>query len=296
MVILTPRDVEYITSAWNGKFLYARYLYSFDQHIQSVKDFFLTVWETRTLGNYNDYYSIKDILTESLKKSFIIIIPALFLGFFLGLIKGILDYRLSYTKWSMFGKGSTWFFLSIPDFFVVISLQLGLMALYDMGLFPYIDVFGSDKPDNFIMAIIYLMIYPLFYIAKVVSTSFEEEENKDYIRTAKSKGTAYYKILFHHILWNCWVRILSNLSTITLFMLSNLFIIEKFMGYNGAGTYFFDSVTPGALVIVNGTRDLGHANLAIAFTLIFTFFLLIIHIISNIAMYKLGRRQAEDLS
>jgi oligopeptide transport system permease protein len=295
VIILVPRDVVY-KSTEEGVFLGANYDYSLDAHIESVKLFFIELAETRSLGSYNDYYSIENILKESVQKSFVIVIPALFLGFILGLFKGIMDYRISDKRWSLLGKGSTWFFLSIPDFFIVISLQLGLMYLYDLGLFPYVDVFGSDKPDNLIMAIIYLMIYPLFYIAKVVSTSFEEEERKDYIRTAKSKGTSYNKILYKHVLWNCWVKILSNLTTVTLFMLSNLFIIEKFMGYNGAGNYFFNAITPGALVIVDGDRDLGLANMGIAFTMVFTFFMLVVHLISHIAINKLDKNQSEESS
>jgi oligopeptide transport system permease protein len=293
LIILMPRDVSYeATDA--GVFQDAQYVYSFKKHMQSFKEFFVFVKENQSLGNYNSYYTIEEILAESIPKSFSIVILALLLGFILGLFKGMIDYRLSISRWTIFGKGSTWFFLSIPDFFIVISLQLGLMFLYDLGLFPYVDVFGSDKPDNFIMAIIYLMIYPLFYIAKVVSASFEAEERKDYIRTAKSKGISYNKILYLHVLWNCWVTILTNLSTISLYMLSNLFIIEKFMGYKGAGYYFFSVVTPGAMVYVGGVRDLGLANMAIAFTLIFTLFILLVHIISHISIYLLDKNRMEE--
>ncbi|MHC0038421.1 ABC transporter permease subunit [Pseudoneobacillus sp. C159] len=293
LIILMPRDAKYEQTE-EGVFLGAEYVYSFDKHVQAVKEIVSFVIENHSLGMYNDYYSINDILILSVTKSFGVIIPAIIIGFFLGLLKGMLDYRLSLSKWNIVGKGTTWFFLSVPDFFVVISIQLGLMYLYEKGLFFYVDVFGSDKPDNFIMATIYLMIYPLFYIARIVSTAFEVEERKDYIRTAKSKGISYNKILYKHVLWNCWVTIMTNLSSITLYMLSNLFIIEKFMGYQGAGYYFFSSIFPSAMVFVGGTRDLGVVPLAIAFTLIFTFFILIVHIISHFAIFKFDKNRTEE--
>jgi oligopeptide transport system permease protein len=291
-IILIPRDVQYeATDA--GVYVGAEYVYSFDKHVESIKNLFLFIKENHSFGQYNDYYTIEQLVQESVYKSFTILIPALLFGFTLGVLKGTLDYRLSNSKWSIFGKGTSWFFLSIPDFFIVISIQLGLMILYDKGLFPYVDVFGNDKVDNYILATIYLMIYPLFYIAKVVSTSFEEEERKDYIRTAKSKGTPYSRILHKHVLWNCWVTILTNLSTISLYMLSNLFIIEKFMGYKGAGFYFFQSVAPSAMMFIGGSRDLGLSHLAIAFTLIFTLFILTVHLISHIAIYTLDKARME---
>jgi oligopeptide transport system permease protein len=293
LIILMPRDAEYKTTD-AGVFLGAEYVYSFEKHIQAVSHIVNFVIENHSLGMYNDYYSINDILKMSITKSFSVVIPAIIFGFFLGLIKGIIDYKLSFSKWNIFGRGTTWFFLSVPDFFVVISIQLGLMFLFDKGWFFYVDVFGSDKPDNFIMATIYLMIYPLFYIARIVSTAFEVEERKDYIRTAKAKGITYNKILYKHVLWNCWVTVLTNLSTITLYMLSNLFIIEKFMGFQGAGYYFFSSIFPSAMVFVGGTRDLGVVPLAIAFTLIFTFFILIVHIISHFAIFKFDKNREEE--
>lgn len=288
-----PRDVEYKATS-SGVFEDAEYVYSFKKHIQAFKDFFVYVKKNPSLGQYSQQQTVAEILMESLQKSFIVIIPALILGFIFGVLKGIFDYRWSLGRMNILGKGSTWFFLSIPDFFIVISIQLGLMYLYDKGLFFYVDVFGSEKPDNLILAVIFLMIYPLFYVAKVVSTCFEAEERKDYIRTAKSKGTPYKRILYKHVLWNCWGTIMTNLSTISLFILSNLFIIEKFMGYKGAGNYFFNAVSPGSMVYVGADRALGLPYLAVALTLSFTFFILCIHIISHIAIYKFDKLQLEE--
>jgi oligopeptide transport system permease protein len=293
LIIVMPRDVEYKATS-SGVFEDAEYVYSFEKHVQAFRDFFIYVKNNPSLGPYNQHQTVAEILMEALQKSFIVIIPALILGFILGLLKGILDYRWSLGKLNVLGKGTTWFFLSIPDFFIVISIQLGLMYLYEKGLFFYVDVFGSDKADNLVLAVIFLMIYPLFYVAKVVSACFEAEERKDYIRTAKSKGTPYKSILYKHVLWNCWVNILTNLSTISLFILSNLFIIEKFMGYKGAGNYFFNAVNPGAMVYVGGDRALGLPYLAVALTLSFTLFILCIHIISHIAIYKFDKQQLEE--
>jgi oligopeptide transport system permease protein len=293
LIILMPRDVEYDATD-SGVYQGAQYVYSVEKHFQALKQFFIFVKNNPSLGDFNQYQTVSEVLAISLQKSSMIMIPALIFGFILGLLKGFGDYRLSSGKLNLVGKGSTWFFLSIPDFFIVISIQLGLMYLYDKGLFFYVDVFGSDKPDNIIMGIIYLMIYPIFYIAKIVSISFEAEERKDYIRTAKSKGTSYNRILYKHVLWNCWVTILTNLSTISLFVLSNLFIVEKFMGYKGAGSYFFNVITPGAMVFIGSDRSLGLPNLAIALTLCFTFFILIIHLISHIAIYHFDKNHTEE--
>ena len=286
IIILIPRDVEY-KSTDAGVFQGATYNYSFERHKASFIDLYTYIKENNSLGKYSDYYTVEGILLKTIKMSAKTVIPALILAFFLGILKGLLDHRLSQRKWGFIGKGTTWFFLSIPDFFLVVTLQISLMFLFDLGLTPHIDLFGSDDKDNVMMVIIYLMIYPLFYMASITSSAIEEEVGKDYIRTARSKGLKENIIVFRHILANASVKIFRHLNTIVLYMLSNLFIIERFTDYRGAGYYFLKTVYQGSQFAVGSDQNLGLPSLAIAYTLVFTAFILVIHIISLAAVYKL---------
>lgn len=286
IIILIPRDVEYKSTA-AGVFQKATYNYSIEKHIASFNDLYSYIKENNSLGRYSDYYTVEDILVKTIKMSAKTVIPALILAFILGILKGILDQRLSLRKWGIIGKGTTWILLSIPDFFLVVTLQVSLMFLFDLGLAPHIDLFGSDDKDNVMMAIIYLMIYPLFYMASITSSAIEEEAGKDYIRTARSKGIMENIIVYRHILANASVKIFRHLNTIVLYMLSNLFIIERFTDYRGAGYYFLKTVFQGSHFAVGSNQNLGLPSLAISYTLIFTAFILIIHIISQAAVYKL---------
>lgn len=284
-IILIPRDVVY-ESTEAGVFKGATYTYSFEKHKNEFAGLYSYIMENKSLGNYSPDYTVEEILMKTLKRSAMTIIPALVLGFFLGILKGIFDFRLSFRKWGFFGKGSTWFFLSLPDFFIVITLQIILMNLYYLGLAPHIDLFGSDEIDNVYMQIIYLMIYPVFYMATITSSAFEEETGKDYIRTAKSKGIKEKIIVYRHILANTRIKIFRHFHMIVLYMLSNLFIIERFTDYRGAGYFFLNTIYLGPIFAVGSDRNLGMPTLAIAYTLIFTAFILIVHIISLVAVYK----------
>jgi oligopeptide transport system permease protein len=284
-IILIPRDVEYESND-SGVFKGVTYTYSFEKHKNEFTGLYSYIKENKSLGNYSPDYTVEEILFKTLKRSAMTIIPALVLGYLLGVLKGIFDHRLSRYKWGLFGKGSTWFFLSLPDFFIVITLQIILMNLYHMGLAPHIDLFGSDEIDNIFMQIIYLMIYPVFYMATITSSAIEEETGKDYIRTAKSKGVKEKTIVYRHILANTKVKILRHFNTVVLYMLSNLFIIERFTDYRGAGYFFLNTIYLGPIFAVGSDRNLGMPTLAISYTLIFTAFILIVHIISLAAVYK----------
>ncbi|MFK9092694.1 ABC transporter permease subunit [Bacillus salipaludis] len=293
-IILMPRDVSYETSTGNV-FENAEYHYSWTKHKDSFVNFFSFIKENKSLGEYMPGYPNSELLSRTLKKSLSIALPALFLSFIFGVLKGMMDYHLSKFKlWNIPNKGATWLFLSIPDFFVVIGIQLLLMFLYSIGFLPHITLFGSESFENIILCIIFLSIYPLFYTAKITYTSLEDEEGKDYIRTAYSKGVSFKKVVNIHIFRNAIIKILQHLNTISLFVLSNLFIIEKFTAFRGAGYYFMEAVYPGASFAVGQNKDLGNASLAISYTVIFTFIILLVHLISQTYNYFLTPYDLEE--
>jgi oligopeptide transport system permease protein len=284
-IILLPRDVSYISTD-AGEFVDIEYEYSLEKHKAQFVSFYTYIIENKSLGIFSHDYTVEEIIIKTVKRSAMTVIPALLLGYFLGILKGIFDHRMAIRKWGVFGKGSTWFFLSLPDFFIVITLQIILMDLFNLGLAPHIDLFGSDDRDNVIMQIVYLTIYPLFYMAAITSSAIEEETGKDYIRTARSKGIREKIIVYRHILANARVKIIRHFNTMVLYLLSNLFIIEKFTDYRGAGYYFLNTVYLGPAFAVGSNRDLAMPAMAIAYTLIFTAFILMVHIISLVAVYK----------
>ncbi len=293
-IILMPRDVTYETSTGNV-FEDAQYHYSWAKHKDSFITFFSYLEDNKSLGDYRPGYPNSELLSRTLKKSLAIVLPALILSFTFGVLKGMMDYRFSkYKLWSYPAKGATWLFLSIPDFFVVVGIQLLLMFLYSIGLLPHITLFGSDNFENVILGIIYLSIYPLIFTAKMTYTSLEEEEGKDYIRTAYSKGMSFKKVVYIHIFRNAIIKILQHLNTISLFVLSNLFIIEKFTAYRGAGFYFMEAVYPGASFVVGQSKDLGNAALAISYTVIFTLIILMVHLLSQTCNYFLTPYDPEE--
>lgn len=284
-IILIPRDISY-ESTPSGVFIDADYQYSFTKHLNEAGLFYRYIKENKSLGDYSLDYTVGEILTMTLVRSAKTVIPALLLGYALGLLKGIWDYRIDGRKWGGLGKGSTWFFLSLPDFFIVITLQIILMDLYYKGLLPHIDLFGSDDKDNILMQIVYLMVYPMFYMAAITSAAIEDEIGRDYIRTARSKGIKEKVIIYRHVLANIRIQLIRHFNTIVLYMLSNLFIIERFADYQGAGYFYLKTIYLGPVFAVGSDRNLGLPTLAVAYTLIFTGFILMVHIISLIAVYK----------
>lgn len=279
-IIFMPRDVEYEVGQ-GGMFLGAEYNYSFDKHMENIKGFFTYITESEELGEIRAGEPLMVTVFKTIKKSMLIVFPALIIAFFLGIAKGIYDFKSERKKTQFLGKGSTWFFLSVPDLFLIIFIQLSLMVLYDHGLFFHVDLYGSDTIDNFIVCTLFLAIYPLFYIANITYLSLKDEDGMDYIRTAKAKGTKELRILYVHVLKNCWGRILTHTNTITLYVLSNLFIVEKLTNFRGAGFEFFQSIAPSTQFFVG--MDFGISYVAaFAYATFFTLVIFISNLISKL--------------
>lgn len=88
-------------------------------------------------------------------------------------------------------------------------------------------------------------------------TLFLEEINKDYVRTARAKGLSEWTVLFHHVLKNAMLPILTGVVVVipTLFMGSLL--LESFFGIPGLGSYTIDAIHQQDFAIVRAMVFLG---------------------------------------
>ncbi|WP_449538734.1 ABC transporter permease subunit [Ferdinandcohnia sp. Marseille-Q9671] len=271
IVIFIPRDVVYETSKY-GDIQNILYDYSIDSHISTIKEFFTFIQENQGLGDYSDGSSVETHVVKAAERSLIIIIPAILIGFFFGIIKGVFDYFVKNRKMGV-GNGITWFMLSVPDLFFMIMIQLSLMFLYEVGIFPHIDLFGHEKLENIIVCILFLSLFPLFFIANITYTSLLEEETKDYNTTARSKGISHFKMITVHMLKNALQKINVSSNTMTLYVLSNLFIVEFLTNYRGAAFYFHKAIA-SPRSFVEGSNFSMNTNIAVGFVLLFTLIVL----------------------
>jgi oligopeptide transport system permease protein len=243
-ILFMPVTTEYQTGQ-GGQFESASYQYELDKHIANIKGFFTYIKENPDLGEFVPGESYGHRIAGKAWKSLLLIVPTLIFAYIFGILKGIFDFRMQKKKLNFLGNGTTWLFISMPDLFFIIIIQIGLMLLYEKGLFFHVTLYGSEKLETYIVGILFLLIYPVFYLANITNVSLQEQSGNDYIRTARSKGTSGVKILFIHILKNSFPRILAHANTITLYVLSNLFIVEKLMNFQGAADGLFNAVLRG---------------------------------------------------
>jgi oligopeptide transport system permease protein len=259
-----------------------KYTFSMSEYNHNIQLFLKDIKNNRGLGETKLRTPVSEEVVRHMSRSIKPIILAFVISVLLGVLKGIFDFRKAKTKMNGLGKGTTWFFQSIPDFVIIIGITWILLFLIQLG-FPQFSIYGYDKWYSIIIPTIILSVFPTMYIARITASKMEEQEGELYIRTAQAKGLNETTIIYKHMLGNCWSTILSHFSSILMYILSNLLVVEYLLYYKG-GAYrlleafgFSDTVAPYSNVIeVNVALGLGFSFMAL---------IIISQVISQVAEY-----------
>lgn len=88
-------------------------------------------------------------------------------------------------------------------------------------------------------------------------TLFIEEVNKEYVRTARSKGLSELKVLFKHVLPNALIPILTGVVVLLPLLFMGSLLTESFFGIPGLGSYTIDAIGQQDFAIVRSMVFLG---------------------------------------
>jgi len=92
---------------------------------------------------------------------------------------------------------------------------------------------------------------------RLYRTFFLEEIGKDYVRTARAKGLSEYRVLFHHVLRNALIPILTGVVVVIPLLFIGSLIMESFFGVPGLGSYTLDAIHSQDFAIVRAMVFLG---------------------------------------
>ena len=93
--------------------------------------------------------------------------------------------------------------------------------------------------------------------ARWYRTLFLEEINKDYVKTALSKGFSEIYVLFKHVLKNALLPILTGIVVLLPLLFLGSLLTESFFGIPGLGSYTIDAIEQQDFAIVRAMVFLG---------------------------------------
>ncbi|MCK4909123.1 MAG: ABC transporter permease, partial [Planctomycetes bacterium] len=146
--------------------------------------------------------------------------------------------------------------MSIVGLFYIIGGQYVLGKL--LKIFPISGFDGGFSSLKFLfMPILIGIIGGLGGSVLFYRTIFLEEINRDYIRTARSKGLSEGKVLFKHALKNVMIPILTGVVMAIPFLFMGSLIMESFFGIPGLGSFTIEAIWAQDFAIVRAMVYLG---------------------------------------
>ncbi|MQR93886.1 ABC transporter permease subunit [Fictibacillus phosphorivorans] len=138
-------------------------------------------------------------------------------------------------------------FESLPDLFIVVLLQVCIVALYKKTglLIPFYNDYNNPI---YLLPILVLSIVPTIQLFKITLLLMREEQHKPYVTVARAMGLGRFYITLKHVFRNILTSLLQYSKTIFVFMLSNLFIVEYVYNLNGIMSLLM--ITRGAAFLV----------------------------------------------
>ena len=135
---------------------------------------------------------------------------------------------------------------SVPSF--VLATLLLLVFSIQLGWVP---AWSAQNP-NYILPVISLSMYPMAYITRLTKTSMLDALNQDYIRTARAKGVASYKVIFKHALRNALIPVVTYVGPMVAFIITGSMVVETIFSTGGLDSYFVTSINTRDYTLIMG--------------------------------------------
>jgi len=150
--------------------------------------------------------------------------------------------------------GLSFIFYSMPTFW------LGLLLI---GLFSAIlNWFPPEAPqDQFsvfsqlngmVLPIATLTLVTVALFSRYMRSSVLEQTVQDYVRTARAKGLSSSAVLFHHVLRNALIPVITLIGLSLGGILSGAVVVESVFNYPGMGLLFFQSAVTDDFPVLLG--------------------------------------------
>ncbi len=201
------------------------------------------------------------LFPATVELSFFALIFAVAFGIPAGVIAGVkrgsvFDHSVMGLSLTGYSMPIFWWGLLLMLFFSVFlhwtPVSGRLTALYwidtDTG-FMLIDALRSDEKGAFISALRHLILpsivlgtIPLAVIARMTRSSMLEVLNEDYVRTARAKGLAPWRIIGIHALRNALIPVITVIGLQTGVLLAGAILTETIFAWPGVGKWIVESI------------------------------------------------------
>lgn len=201
--------------------------------------------------SFNTGEPLGDLFREGALVSLSVTAPPFFIGLVLFVAISMV---IAYYRGGWFDRFSTVIFVgAISISYLVYIIAFQYFLAYKLDLFPINGFEPGLEAINF-LALPWIIILAVSAGAdiRIYRTVFLDETKADYVKTALSKGASRPRVLFHHILKNAMIPIITYSVIAIPFLILGAFLIERFFSIPGIGDLLITAITNGDLPILKG--------------------------------------------
>ncbi|MBX9949201.1 MAG: ABC transporter permease [Candidatus Obscuribacterales bacterium] len=249
--------------------------YQLDKPVIQQYFFYLSRLSRGDLGISYKYVNrtVQDILSEAIPVSVQLGFTALLLAVIIGVPLGTLA-AVNRGSWldvsAMFVSTAG---ISVPGFVI------GAFLIFIFGIWlKVLPVALWETPWHMVLPSLTLAFSPAAYLARLTRASVLEVLEKDWVRTARSKGLSRWSTVLKHTLRNALVPVVTVLGPLTAILITGSFVVEYLYAIPGMGRFFVTAVTNRDYDLIMGT------------TLVFAAILIVTNAIVDVAYQVLDPR------
>jgi len=207
--------------------------------------------------------TVNDILADALPVSAQLGSLALLIAVMIGVPLGTLSAvkRGSLTDWTAMLLSTAG--ISVPNF--VIGAVLILVFGIWLKILP-VALWESFR--HMLLPSLTLSFSPAAYLARLTRASVLEVTEKDWVRTARSKGLSSGQTVLKHVLRNALVPVATVLGPLTAILITGSFVVEYIYAVPGMGRFFITAVTNRDYDLIMGTTLVFAVILIVANTVV----------------------------
>ena len=228
-------------------------LKSIQETIFYEKSFKLFIFE---FGLSDSGRDIKNDIKQRMWPSLAIALPTLLVGLLINITFALFFVFFRATYIDYIGVIFCVALMSISSLFYIIGGQYLISKL--LHLVPISGYAQGYEAIKFlILPVIISVIYGIGSGTRWYRSLFLEEIEKDYVKTARSKGLSEVSVLFDHVFKNALIPILTGIVVILPLLFMGSLIVESFFGIPGLGSYTIDAIQSQDFAIVRAMVFLG---------------------------------------
>lgn len=209
-------------------------------------------------GSSDDGRNIANEIAKRAGPSLALAVPVFILGLFLNIVLSLLLTFFRGTYLDLTGVVLCVLAMSISGLFYIIGGQY--LFSKTLALVPISGYDSGVEAWRFlILPVIIGVVSGLGGGTRWYRTIFLEEINKDYVRTARSKGLSEVQVLGRHVLRNGLIPILTGSVTVIPLLFMGSLISESFFGIPGLGSYTIEAIQSQDFGVVRAMVFIGSA-------------------------------------